>query len=298
MFRNIHSLAVGFLVITLALSVSALAESCQFYGTLNINGIQGQSVMVTAHDSETGEFLASGWEGISTGQYFIEIEDAEGKDLVFQVIGNPSDQQPQLCESGETTKLDLTASMCQDCDRDGFVSLLWGGEDCDDRDSQVNPDSREICDNGKDDDCDGLDPSCPDCEENWECTDWSECFNGEQSRYCEDLNLCGTTARKPAQIQLCSGNGGEGVTCVDGQMECDGDVLIECFAGQWRVFETCQFGCVDGSCQAGGAIGFITENVESMLAGNIIYNPAFYYSVLVVIIVALAGLIYIRVRLY
>lgn len=290
--------AVTFLMFSLLLALPGTAEPCQFFGTVTINGIQGQSVMVTAHNAGTGEFISSGWEGIKTGQYFMEI-DAEGTELSFQVMGNPAEPVgPWTCEPGEPVRIDLSASMCQDCDKDGFVSLLWGGEDCDDRDIQVNPDAREICGNGKDDDCDGLDPACPECEEDWECTEWSVCVNGEQSRYCEDLNLCGTTSKKPAQAQMCSGNGGEGTVCTDGQMECDGDVLMECFAGQWRESEACRFGCMDGSCQSGGLTGLVTEGVENLFTGNIIYNPAFYYSVLVVIIVALAGLIYWRVMLY
>jgi len=42
------------------------------------------------------------------------------------------------------------------------------------------------------------------CVENWQCTDWSDCENGIQTRTCTDLNDCGTTADKPATEQTCS----------------------------------------------------------------------------------------------
>ena len=55
---------------------------------------------------------------------------------------------------------------CTDADGDGFA--VEGGEccavDCDDSDSAINPGAVETCDNGVDDDCDGLiDANEPDC---------------------------------------------------------------------------------------------------------------------------------------
>lgn len=41
------------------------------------------------------------------------------------------------------------------------------------------------------------------CTENWDCTAWSECVNGVQTRTCTDLNDCGTTQNKPAESQSC-----------------------------------------------------------------------------------------------
>lgn len=50
-----------------------------------------------------------------------------------------------------------------DYDGDGFISKECGGDDCNDKDKRVNPNREEICDDGKDNDCDGwIDVTC-DC---------------------------------------------------------------------------------------------------------------------------------------
>jgi hypothetical protein len=41
------------------------------------------------------------------------------------------------------------------------------------------------------------------CEEKWNCTAWSECSNGNQTRECGDLNNCGTTIDKLVEEREC-----------------------------------------------------------------------------------------------
>jgi len=41
------------------------------------------------------------------------------------------------------------------------------------------------------------------CSENWECTDWSSCTSGQQTRTCTDSNSCGTIEDKPNEQQNC-----------------------------------------------------------------------------------------------
>jgi len=43
----------------------------------------------------------------------------------------------------------------------------------------------------------------PACYENWQCTAWSACTDGTQTRTCTDLNACGTTLFRPALTQDC-----------------------------------------------------------------------------------------------
>ena len=45
---------------------------------------------------------------------------------------------------------------CLDGDMDGYGDLACGGYDCDDTNPDLNPGAEEICDNGIDDDCDGI----------------------------------------------------------------------------------------------------------------------------------------------
>ncbi len=58
----------------------------------------------------------------------------------------------------------LAPSDCWDGDGDTYDDEACGGTDCDDADPAVNPGAVETCDNGVDDDCDGLvdfvDPDC------------------------------------------------------------------------------------------------------------------------------------------
>ena len=42
------------------------------------------------------------------------------------------------------------------------------------------------------------------CTPNWQCTLWSTCINGQQTKTCADLNGCGVTTGKPATTQTCT----------------------------------------------------------------------------------------------
>ncbi len=41
------------------------------------------------------------------------------------------------------------------------------------------------------------------CAPFWACTTYATCVNGSQTRTCSDLNRCGTTAGKPAEVSSC-----------------------------------------------------------------------------------------------
>ncbi len=41
------------------------------------------------------------------------------------------------------------------------------------------------------------------CIENWECSGWSDCIDGQQTRKCHDVNECGTAISKPPIAQDC-----------------------------------------------------------------------------------------------
>jgi hypothetical protein len=65
-------------------------------------------------------------------------------------------------------------------------------------------------------------PSQQACAEEWKCTGWSDCEEGQQTRSCTDVKECGTETAKPAEIQACDGSC-EGVTCPD---KCEGTTLM------------------------------------------------------------------------
>jgi len=79
----------------------------------------------------------------------------------------------------------------------------------------LGPSQQEICDNGIDDDNDGLidieDPDCP-CTPQWQCTpeDWDEvqCINGIQTRSCEKIPvnglICWNNEPGPEGTRSCS----------------------------------------------------------------------------------------------
>ncbi len=41
------------------------------------------------------------------------------------------------------------------------------------------------------------------CIPNWNCTDWSDCVNGTETRTCSDVNDCGTDENKPEESDAC-----------------------------------------------------------------------------------------------
>jgi|GEM_PF-2661486 len=96
----------------------------------------------------------------------------------------------ELCANGKDDDCDGlidcndTDCFCSDADGDGYGATAsaccqFAGIDCNDNDMNIHPSATEVCNNGKDDDCDGLidcndsdcsgDPCCP--------PNWPECWN-------------------------------------------------------------------------------------------------------------------------
>ncbi|MFH1466505.1 MAG: FG-GAP-like repeat-containing protein [Pseudomonadota bacterium] len=67
----------------------------------------------------------------------------------------PAEEIPYDGEDQDCDGADLT-----DVDGDGFEAVAAGGDDCDDEEAGVNPATPEDCDNGIDDDCDGVTDLC------------------------------------------------------------------------------------------------------------------------------------------
>ncbi len=44
------------------------------------------------------------------------------------------------------------------------------------------------------------------CTSDWQCTEWSECFDGNQIRSCIDFNNCQDLSSKPEESRACTPN--------------------------------------------------------------------------------------------
>ena len=80
------------------------------------------------------------------------------------------------------------------------------------------------------------------CDEEWICEDWSECYDGLQTRDCIDLNECGTEFLKPETFQDCTPQDQP-----PEQEECP----FECCVGESAFFDkTCapESDCIDHLC--------------------------------------------------
>ncbi len=113
---------------------------------------------------------------------------------------------------------------CWDRDFDGFGDIVCGGYDCDDTEADVNPGTEEICDNGIDDDCDGLadwpDPDCCGDADGDGFTD-EDCGGYD----CDD----GDTAVFPGADEICDGKDTDCDGIIpDDEVDGDGDGWILC----------------------------------------------------------------------
>lgn len=50
------------------------------------------------------------------------------------------------------------------------------------------------------------------CTENWQCSAFGDCTNGNQVRTCTDTNNCGTTTNRPVLTQVCTTQNAFGIT--------------------------------------------------------------------------------------
>jgi hypothetical protein len=124
---------------------------------------------------------------------------------------------------------------CTDADGDGYYAESGCGTsvDCDDNDPDVNPGAIEICDDGIDNDCDGM----IDCADK-QCGTNPACAPSVTPEICDDgidndgdgkVDCADRDCRKDPGCSRNKGpaSEGKGKTCKDG-IDNDGDGLIDC----------------------------------------------------------------------
>ncbi len=143
---------------------------------------------------------------------------------------------PIGCDDGNPCTVNTCDNRTRSCDTtirdrdgDGAADALCGGTDCNDMNARVHPGAREVCDNGIDDDCNGLldcanpvcarDPTCAMC-----LPRETNCSDGRDED-CDGLTDCADPdcAFDPA-CRMCAPRE---TNCSDGRDEdCDG--LTDC----------------------------------------------------------------------
>ena len=102
----------------------------------------------------------------------------------------------QVGKSGKVSG-GATAAQCNDHidnDGDGFCDYAYKRAFCNDGSAVGDPQCSSKDDTTEADIF---------CSPNWQCTDWSQCLDGAQTRTCSDSNSCGVSTGKPSESQSC-----------------------------------------------------------------------------------------------
>ncbi|UCD07773.1 MAG: hypothetical protein JSW41_02275 [Candidatus Aenigmatarchaeota archaeon] len=233
----------------LFLAMTAFAQSDiphQFQGTVTVNGAPAANgVLVVARVDGVdvaGTTTSGGTYGYNPAFFVPDpYRNRQGKTVEFYVSGVKAAEY--VFVNGGRTILDLSVTVSQPPSPPGGGGGGGGG-------GGIPPEPEE--------------PET--CTEDWECTDWFECYNGKQSRVCTDLNDCETEENKPAEQQECSVK-----ICDAGEQRCDGDDLVVCSQNEdsWALAKTCEDGCLNGLCQSAAGITGLVINTTT-IAGIII----------------------------
>ncbi|UCC91714.1 MAG: hypothetical protein JSV39_00360 [Candidatus Aenigmatarchaeota archaeon] len=163
----------------------------------------------------------------------------------------------------------------------------------------------EVCDICPED-CGSCFISSPGCEEDWTCSEWSECSpEGTRTRNCADLEDCGTTIDKPAETQTCvytpPASPAPSPYCGDGTCQADescSDCEIDC--GSCPPPPPAGPVCGDGTCDNGESCGNCPEDCGACppattppptgigaITARIAENPAIVMATIIAVIIVL-----------
>ncbi|MBN1655310.1 MAG: hypothetical protein JXA30_16205 [Deltaproteobacteria bacterium] len=125
----------------------ALLLALGYFTSCSSSGPNEQSDSGDATSEEAGFDASTDEPIVDAGDDAWDSEMAEREEI--KEDGGPETDVEPPPDSAE----DHTGPSCPDEDGDGFSDIECGGDDCDDSDESVNPGVVEVCDNGRDDDC-------------------------------------------------------------------------------------------------------------------------------------------------
>jgi hypothetical protein len=119
-----------------------------------------------------------------------------GSQCIFNANPNPNpNPNPNTCNASCVTQSDGIYSI--DCN--GTPTKCPSGQVC-----QQTHDTNLVYVNGAVQTVTTLTGSECTCVTNWQCTDWSGCSGGQQTKTCTDSNNCGTSENEPSLTQACT----------------------------------------------------------------------------------------------
>jgi len=202
----------------LVLGVQALmGVPHQFYGTVTINGKSApDGFLIVARIGGVdvaGTSTLNGFYGYTPHIFYVQDPDSNraGKTIGFYVSGIKAAEY-KFKNGGHTgLNLAVTGNICGD-------TVCTSGESCSScsRDCGTcpnNPPGGGSSGGGGGGSSGGSNiqqtsvvqeqPAPQQCVEDWTCTDWMDCINGVQKKFCVDYNRCGTELNKPEQSRKC-----------------------------------------------------------------------------------------------
>jgi len=215
MNKNVGKIAILFFILVLfSFLVSAAPPAATWWGRVNISNVQyNDSAVIDAYIN--GVIVAGVLAGEFTADYYhIDVPCDEGDNVSFKVWGLIVDQVGQLCSQGSRTELNLTATKLANGVACTYSPACSGGWCCSGA-TIINGSGSGTCQASA---CTAPSTTTPstggggggggaaaeeECTELWECTAYSPCSDGKQTRTCTDKNSCGTVENKPDTERAC-----------------------------------------------------------------------------------------------